>query len=45
VIPVAGRLSLGRDVPPGIYTRQVTVHDRRTPKRAAHQWANFEVRQ
>lgn len=42
VVPIAGLLSLGDDVPPGRYTLQVIVnaHSRRT----AFQFADFEVR-
>jgi hypothetical protein len=42
VIPIAGLLSLGADVPPGAYTLQVTVGADR--KRRAVQWADLEVR-
>jgi VWFA-related protein len=45
VIPIAGRLSLGHDVPPGAYTLQVTVRERRGGKeRTARQWVDFDVR-
>jgi VWFA-related protein len=42
VLPVAGQLSLGADVPPGTYTLQVNVAADR--KRRAAQWADFQVR-
>ena len=42
VVPIAGRLSLGHDVPPGAYTLQVTVAADR--KRRAAQWVDLEVR-
>ena len=45
VIPIAGRLSLGRDVPAGSYTLQVTVAEPRGGKKGvARQWIDFEVR-
>jgi hypothetical protein len=42
VIPIAGLLSLGDDVPPGPYTLQVAVAA--SGKRRAVQWADLEVR-
>ena len=42
VIPIAGLLSLGDDVPPGAYTLQVAVGSGN--KRRAVQWADLEVR-
>jgi hypothetical protein len=41
VLPIAGQLSPGADVPRGTYTLQVSVADR---KRRAAQWADFQVR-
>jgi VWFA-related protein len=41
VIPIAGRLSLGHDVPPGPYTLQVNVS---ADGRHAAQWVDLEVR-
>jgi VWFA-related protein len=43
VIPIAGQLSLGADVPPGAYTLQVSVGS--GGKRRAAQWVDLEVRQ
>ena len=42
VLPIAGKMSLGADVPPGAYTLQVNVAADRT--RRAAQWVDFEVR-
>ena len=45
VIPIGGRLSLGRDVPKGNSTLQVSVGVRDARQRsAARQWVDFEVR-
>lgn len=46
VVPVAGRLSLGRNMPRGAYTLRVTVSQARGGKvqRQASQWVDFEVR-
>jgi VWFA-related protein len=42
VVPIAGLLTLGDDVPPGPYTLQVIVEAGR--KRTSRQYADFEVR-
>ena len=42
VIPVGGTLSIGEQVPPGIYTLEVNVASGR--KRRAAQWIDIEVR-
>lgn len=42
VIPIAGKLSLGGDVPPGPYTLQVNVTSE--GRRRAAQWVDLEVR-
>ena len=45
VIPIAGRLALGHDVPAGTYTLQVTVNQRGGgTKGVARQWIDFDVR-
>lgn len=46
VVPVAGRLSLGRQMPRGPYTLQVTVAEARSGRtlRQTSQWVEFEVR-
>jgi hypothetical protein len=46
VVPVAGKLSLGRNMPRGAYTLRVTVSQARGGKveRQASQWVDFEVR-
>ena len=45
VIPIAGRLSLGHDVPAGPYTLQVTAAEPGGgSKGIARQWIDFEVR-
>jgi len=41
-IAVGGTLSLGEQVPPGVYTLEVNVASGR--KRRAVQWTDFEVR-
>jgi hypothetical protein len=45
-VPVAGRLSLGRTMPRGPYTLQVTVAEARNGRvrTRASQWVDFEVR-
>jgi VWFA-related protein len=45
-VPVGGTVQLGRKMPPGIYTLQVSVGPRsgRDQKRQASQWVDFEVR-
>lgn len=45
VIPIAGRLSLGADVPNGPYTLQVSVsqNDRGRRRVRADGWVNLEV--
>jgi hypothetical protein len=42
VVPIAGLLSLGHDVPPGSYTLQVNIGAGK--KCRASQWADLEVR-
>jgi hypothetical protein len=42
VVPIAGLLTLGDDVPPGPYTLQVIVNAGK--RRTAYQYADFEVR-
>jgi hypothetical protein len=42
-VPVGGRLLLGRKLPPGAYTLQVSV-GRRDGRLQASQWVDFEVR-
>jgi hypothetical protein len=44
VIPIAGTLSLGRDMPAGSYTLQVTVRGRDATKLERTQWLDFEIR-
>jgi hypothetical protein len=46
VIPIAGSLDLGKDVPSGPYVLEVTVARAREGKvnRHASQWVDFEVR-
>jgi len=43
-IPIAGTLSLGRDMPAGSYTLQVVVRGRNTRKLERKQWLDFEIR-
>jgi VWFA-related protein len=43
-IPIAGTLSLGRDMPAGSYTIQVVVRCRNTRKLERKQWLDFEIR-
>jgi VWFA-related protein len=45
-VPVGGTVQLGRKMPPGTYTLQVSVSPReaRDRKRQASQWVEFEVR-
>jgi VWFA-related protein len=43
-VPVGGRLSLGRKLPPGAYTLQVSVGQQGRRERQASQWVDFEVR-
>jgi len=45
-VPVAGRLSLGRNMPRGSYTLQITVGEGRDgrARNRASQWVEFEVR-
>jgi VWFA-related protein len=45
-VPVGGTLSLGRRLPPGTYTLQVSVGPRAGDRRSAQatQWVDFEVR-
>ena len=46
IVPVAGKLSFGRNMPRGAYTLRVTVSQARGGKveRQASQWVDFEVR-
>jgi hypothetical protein len=43
-IPIAGTLALGRDMPAGPYTLEVTVRGKDPKKLARRQWLEFEVR-
>jgi VWFA-related protein len=43
-IPIAGRLTLGRDMPAGPYTLEVIVRGRDGKKLERRQWVDFEVR-
>ena len=44
VIPIAGTLALGSDMPAGPYTLEVTVRGRNAKKLERKQWLNFEIR-
>jgi hypothetical protein len=45
-VPVGGKLSLGRGLPRGTYTLQISVGPRDGQERDVHasQWVDFEVR-
>lgn len=43
-IPIAGKLTLGRDMPAGPYTLEVIVRGRDGKKLERRQWVDFEVR-
>ena len=43
-IPIAGKLALGLDMPPGPYTLQVTVRGKDAKKLERKQWLDFEIR-
>jgi hypothetical protein len=43
-IPIAGKLALGKDMPPGAYTLEVIVHNRDARKLERRQWLPFEIR-
>jgi hypothetical protein len=43
-IPIAGKLALGADMPPGAYTLEVIVHSRDSKKLERRQWLDFEIR-
>jgi VWFA-related protein len=43
-IPVAGKLALGKDMPPGPYTLEVIVRGKDAKKLERRQWLDFEIR-
>jgi hypothetical protein len=43
-IPIAGKLTLGRDMPAGPYTLEVIVRGRDGKKLERRQWVDFEIR-
>ena len=43
-IPIAGKLALGGDMPPGPYTLEVIVRGKNAGKLERRQWLDFEVR-
>jgi VWFA-related protein len=43
-IPIAGKLALGAEMPPGPYTLEVIVRGRNANKLVRKQWLDFEVR-
>jgi len=43
-IPIAGKLALGKDMPAGPYTLEVTVRATDAKKLERRQWLDFEIR-
>lgn len=44
IIPIAGALSLGQDMPDGRYTLEVIIRGPDAKKLERHQWVDFEIR-